>query len=579
MPNPSRPRLWIAVLLAACLALPVGLASTAPADAATAKTSAKESKRVSRVKAKITWVEDPDRGGYAGTVKVPLDYDKPKKAKVTLALFKVPAADPEARIGTLFVNPGGPGGSGVDLAAAATEFLSQSVLDHFDIVGFDPRGTNGSTRVTCFSSSTSQASALSGLGEAFPSTAEQGDFIASSENLARACSKYGKSLASSMSTAEVARDMEVLRRAVGDSKLNYLGFSYGSYLGEVYASIFPDRFRTIAIDGVLNPVSWAGTKVTSSIPATTRIKSGDGSWAALVAGLAACADAGPEYCPLDDPQADFDAVAASLKAETLRIGDGDDAFVYSYQDFIADSLSLLYYPEGMDYLAQIIAALEQILGTGSDTDVSTAGDRVSSLVRAFHKVAALEDPGYDNGLEAYSGVLCTDAYQPSDASAWVSAAAKSAIRAPHFGQIWGWADVQCATDYWKARDEDAYHGTYSRSTAAQVLVVGNYHDPATNYNGAVEANTLMPNSVLLRSDSWGHTAYGTSDCVTDRVDSYLITGKVPSGTSTTVCTGDVRPFMTDLGTGVGEGTGNTRVEVPSRVGLPPISIPWLPREG
>ncbi len=175
-------------------------------------------------------------------------------------------------------------------------------------------------------------------------------------------------------------------------------------------------------------------------------------------------------------------------------------------------------------------------------------------------------------------MLCTDAYEPSDPADWVSAVTKSAIRAPHFGEIWGWADVQCATDYWKARDEDAYHGSYSRTTGATILVVGNYHDPATNYTGAVETNTLMPNSVLLRSDSWGHTAYGTSDCVTDRVDSYLINGKVPSGTATTVCTGDIRPFMTDLGTGDGEAGGNTRVEVPSRAGLPPVEIPWLPRE-
>ncbi len=577
MPNPSRSRLWGSVLLAACLALPVGLASAAPAQAAST-TSAKEAKRVARVKTpKITWVENPDLGGYTGSVKLPLDYDHPTGSKVTIALFKVPAADPAEKIGTLFVNPGGPGASGVSLAESATGFLSQSVLDHFDVVGFDPRGTNGSTEVTCFSSSSAQASALSGLNEAFPSSTQQGSYITSSQNLAKACSKYGKSLASSMSTAEVARDMEVLRRAVGDSKLNYLGFSYGSYLGEVYASLFPDRFRTIAIDGVLDPTAWAGTSVTSSIPATTRIKAGEASWNALVAGLAACADAASGYCPLEDPQADFDGVATALKAKTLRIGDGDDAFVYSYQDFISDSLSLLYYPEGMDYLAQIIAALKQLIGTDTGSTTSAAGDRVTSLVRAFHRAAALEDPSYDNGLEAYSGVLCTDAYQPYSASAWVSATDKSAIRAPHFGEIWGWADVQCATQYWKAKDEDTYHGSYSLSTAAPVLIVGNYHDPATNYSGAVEANTLMPNSVLLRSDSWGHTAYGTSDCVTDRVDSYLITGKIPSGTSTTVCTGDVRPFITDLGTGAGEGGGNTRVEVPSRAGLPPIAIPWLHR--
>src|SRR5690606_28016587 len=102
-----------------------------------------------------------DGSGYAATVKLPRDYDRPTGATVTLALFKVPAADPSRRIGTLFLNPGGPGGSGVEMARAATGFLSQSVLDRFDIVGFDPRGTNSSTRLRCFSSNSRQASALS----------------------------------------------------------------------------------------------------------------------------------------------------------------------------------------------------------------------------------------------------------------------------------------------------------------------------------------------------------------------------------------------------------------------------------
>ncbi len=134
----------------------------------------------------------------------------------------------------------------------------------------------------------------------------------------------------------------------------------------------------------------------------------------------------------------------------------------------------------------------------------------------------LDDSSYDNSLEAYSGVMCTDTWQAADPNNWIAANARAAAKAPHFSRIWGWSDVQCATNYWKAKDEDAYRGTFSKRTASPVMIVGNYHDPATNYSGALAAKKLMPNSYLVKSDSWGHTAYGTSDCVTDRVDAYLL---------------------------------------------------------
>jgi pimeloyl-ACP methyl ester carboxylesterase len=575
MPQPTRRRRWGLPLLAAALVLPLALltASAGPAEAA-AKTSAKEAKRVDRVKTpKITWVENAALGGYTGTVRVPLDYDQPNGSKVTLALFKVPAADPAHRIGTLFVNPGGPGGSGVEAVEGAREFLSQSVLDRFDIVGFDPRGTNNSTRVTCFSTTSAQATVLNGMGETFPNSAQQSSFIAASRKLAKACA--GKSLAASMSTAEVARDMDVLRRAVGDKLLTYLGFSYGSYLGVVYANLFPNRFRAITIDGVFDPVAWAGTSVTKSLPASNRIASGDAAWNALTAGLAACRDAGAA-CPLADPQADFDAVATALKKAPLRFVQGGDTVTLTYQEFVSQVLGLLYYPEGMNYVAPFVAALKQLMGSGDAGTVASAGTRAAALLRSFRKAglqaSMSSSHSYDNSLEAYSAVQCTDSYQPKSSSAWVSAVSKAAARAPYFSELWGWTDVQCSTDYWKAKDEDAYHGTFSTSTVAPVLVIGNYHDPATNYSGAVAASILMPNSVLLRSDSWGHTAYGTSDCVTDRADSYLLTGTVPSGTAETVCTGDVQPFQGAASTSAGTGSG---LRVPSRAGLLPVRIPWL----
>lgn len=572
MPKLIVSRFWAAPTLV--LALLLSFVAAPPAQAAD-RTTSTEARRVDRVKTpRLAWIEDEDGGGYSATVKLPRDYDSPKGATVTIALFKVPAADPARRIGTLFLNPGGPGGSGVDIARAATSFLSQSVLDRFDVVGFDPRGTNSSSQVRCFPSSSKQSLALSGMGSAFPSTGtEERNFVTAGKNIAKGCSSYGKTMASSMSTAEVARDLDVLRRAVGDSKLNYLGFSYGSYLGAVYANMFPERFRAMVIDGVLDPAAYAGSRATRYTPTSIRIKSGEASWKALRDGLDACAAAGPTYCPLASPRRDFDQVAAALKAapKGVMISNGNDIVRYTYADFISDVLNALYYPDGMDWVASVIATLKSIVGSSQASTIASSTAKLNTLVKNFHRVTGIGlDSSYDNSLEAYSGVMCTDTWQPSDPNIWGRANARAASWAPHFAGIWGWSDVQCATNYWKAKDEDAYHGTFSKRTASPVMIVGNYHDPATNYTGAQAAKRLMPNSYLVTSDSWGHTAYGTSDCVTDRVDAYLLGLAKPAGG---VCVGNVKPFTAPLATmSLARAGGLARV-LPTRQGLPPVTAP------
>ena len=574
MPKPIVSRFWAVPTLVVALLL--SFVAPTPAQAAD-RTSSTEAKRVDRVKTpKLAWVEDEDGGGYSATVKLPRDYDHPNDAKVSIALFKIPAADPSRRIGTLFLNPGGPGGSGVDIARAATSFLSQSVLDRFDVIGFDPRGTNASSRVRCFSTSGRQGAALAGMSAAFPNTGtEEKSFISAGKKLASGCSGYGSAMASSMSTAEVARDLDVLRRAVGDAKLNYLGFSYGSYLGAVYANMFPDRFRALVIDGVLDPAAYAGTRATRSVPTTLRIKSGEATWKALTDGLAACAAAGPDYCPLANPRRDFDRVAAALKANPrgIPVSYNGDVVSYKYSDFISDVLNALYYPDGMDWVAQVVAQLKTIsTSTSSASAVASAGGKLETLVRGFHRVTGIgiDDSSYDNNLEAYSGVLCTDSWHAGDPNSWIAANARAVAKAPYFSRIWGWSDVQCATNYWKAKDEDAYHGSFSRRTVSPVMIVGNYHDPATNYSGAVAAKSLMPNSYLVKSDSWGHTAYGTSDCVTDRVDAYLLGLTKPADS---VCVGNVKPFTSPLTTmSLSRASGLARV-LPSRQGLPPVAAP------
>ena len=273
MPAFTTPRLLVTALAIGALipvaaVVPAQAASKAPVVVAKPpppdRTSVLEARRVDRV-------PTPTLGWYpcygnaeCATTRLPLDYDKPHGATTLVAVLRVKAKDQKHRIGSLFVNPGGPGGSGTALAQAAPYFLGADVLARFDVVGIDPRGTNFSDEVACFPGNAQQGKVLSGLNVAFPFTkAQEQAAVSSSRGLGKACSTTGKPLSAAMSTAEVARDMDVIRRGVGDKRLSYLGFSYGSYLGQVYANLFPDRVRAVAIDGVLDPVAWAGTKATA----------------------------------------------------------------------------------------------------------------------------------------------------------------------------------------------------------------------------------------------------------------------------------------------------------------------------
>jgi pimeloyl-ACP methyl ester carboxylesterase len=190
-----------------------------------------------------------DDGFECATAQVPLDYDQPAGAKIELALIRLPASDPTHRIGTLFTNPGGPGNSGVAFVREeARSVYTDAVRARFDVVGFDPRGVGAGTPVHC-----GEAPAL----PAFPVGREQEQaFAAAQADLGRRCRGRNGALLDHLSTANVARDMDILRAAVGDAKLTFIGHSYGSFLGATYANLFPQRVRAVALDGVLDPVAW-----------------------------------------------------------------------------------------------------------------------------------------------------------------------------------------------------------------------------------------------------------------------------------------------------------------------------------
>lgn len=551
----------VGAVLATALAT-AGLGSAlAPAQANTVRhtsfdqTTRTEAKRVDSVPTpKLNWYRCFDYAQCA-TVKLPMDYDRPKGAKTEVALLRVRATDHKHRIGSLFVNPGGPGGSGTALAYNASQFLSQRVTSKFDIVGMDPRGTNFSDNVTCFKNAGVQAPVLEALaGSAFPFTKkEEAKAVAASKTLGKACSTTGKPLSASMSTAEVARDMDVVRRAIGDEKLNYLGFSYGTYLGQVYANMFPDRVRALAIDGVIDPIGWAGTKATAKQPSSDRIHSADGATKALHEILVRCDRAGGQLCSFapGNPVKNFDLVANRLKKHSLVFEDPFEGVTvtFSYADLIGTTLSYLYDPEGSDGIASMMSDLiiltEPPAANAKPAKVTMRKAALKNFGRqlaATKKAAAAGKLGfpYDNAIEAFSSVLCTDSLNPTDASAWPAAAAAADKRAKYFGRLWTWSSSPCASKTWTARDEDAYRGPFTHTTANPVLIVGNYWDPATNYKSAVKVAGLLPNSRLLSSDSWGHTAYGTSECVTDAVDNFLLGVKLPA--KGTRCVGASQPF-------------------------------------
>lgn len=486
-----------------------------------------------------------------GTVAVPLDYDKPNAATISISLVRLPAADPSRRIGSLFLNPGGPGGSGVDFAVfAGPSLFTQEVRDRFDLVGFDPRGIARSTALRCFGSPRQWDPVFTDV--AFPITpAEVERWIAADRYFDDACARRGGALIDHMSTANVARDMDRLRIAVGDDKLTYYGVSYGTMLGQTYANMFPDNFRALAIDGVLDPVAWTtGASGQQGLPFSTRLRSDQGARDTLREFFRLC-NAGGAACPLSGgagAEARYAAVAAALKAKPVPITDSEtgEVFLYSYSFLIGDTLGAMYNSSAWPDLANWVATL------AAETGSATLG-RTLSVLRGTRAVARTSRelarssayipkkgfPKYPNFLEGFPAVACADSDNPDSYQAWVDAGAAADAEFGYFGRPWTWASSICAE--WPGADEDRYAGPFNKRTAAPVLVVGAKWDPATRYEGAVTAHALLPNSALLTVNSWGHTSLFTSACADRVIAAYLLTQATPA--AGTVCTQDLVPWV------------------------------------
>lgn len=509
---------------------------------------------------------------------VPLDWRRPQGQKISLALAKLPATSPSRRIGTLFVNPGGPGASGVELMKADPTFLPASVRARFDVIGFDPRFVGESRpAATCLYDEDYITFASQ---PAFPVTDDEvDDYLGSQAGYAAKCAQH--SYLRFSSTASVARDLELLRLAVKDRQLTYVGYSYGSYLGQVYAQLYPSKVRAMVLDGVLDAQEWAtgqGSEWQTS-PFTARIGSAQGSSAALGEFFRLCRAAGRTRCELarqGDPAATFRSIADELAAEPIDLGGG---LLLDYPTLISATASVLYSPAYWQSFAAELQALHLELqaepvpapvpavplsaaarttATSSASRVRAAARRVAVRARSADDrpapafgIGGLEKPlpdrpepvpsiaPADNGLASFAAVTCSDTRNPGSGAAWAAAAAAEDDAHPYFGRAWTWSGALCAT--WWATDPTTYRGPFGARTATPLMVIGTTFDPATAYSGAVATARRFPGARLLTVQGYGHTSSAMpSRCVQRSVSYYLLTRKPPPAGAH--CRQDSAPF-------------------------------------
>ncbi len=450
---------------------------------------------------KLSW-QPCDHGFQCARLLVPFDYARPAWRRFSLPVIKLPATDPARRIGSLVVNPGGPGGSGIQYALGARSEVSAAVRARFDVVGFDPRGVGGSVpAVQCLSGP--QLDKYFATNDTPVTKAQLATVVAQSKLFARGCEQHSGALLPYVNTRDAARDMDVLRAALGDAKLTYLGKSYGTYLGTWYAQLFPSRVRALVLDGAVSPEA-------SSLSLDT--VQAQGFEVALRSFTADCVRR--PSCPLG--HGSVNAGIARLQGLLNRTTSKPLTSLIAGQP--ANSAMLL----GGVAFALYSKSFWKYLRAGL-TD-AFAGN--GTLMVALADSLAERGPNghYTNLDDALMAVDCTDRPWPRSLAAWSSAAAAAAKVAPQFGASNIWSSLPCA--YWPVPAVKPV--PLQAAGAPPILVVGTTRDPATPFRWAQALASDLKSGVLLGWNGDGHTAYESgSTCVNTAVDQYLISLTTP----------------------------------------------------
>ena len=441
------------------------------------------------------------QGGFlCSTLTVPLDYRHPDGRTIDLALLKVPASDPGSRIGSLVVNPGGPGAPGTQYAAQAAQVFRQPLLDRFDIVGFDPRGTGASDPVDCLSDS--QLDADIAMDPDPDNAAERATYLRFVQELGRGCVQRSGALAAHISTVEAARDMDVLRAALGESTMTYFGASYGTKLGATYADLFPDKVGRMVLDGAVD---------LSIGPRELALEQAAGFETALRAYVQNCVDG--TSCFLGDS---VDAGLQTITSFLDRVDAQPLPTSTSRQLELGNAFYGIVAPlYNRDYWYILSAALKQGL----------AGDG-STLLKLSDLYTSRGATGYtDNSAEAIYAISCLDEPYSIPASQVPAQLPAFERASPTFGAVFAWGLTGCGGVQVHASEKP--RDVHAKG-AAPIVVIGTTRDPATPMKWAVDLAGQLDSGVLVRRDGDGHTGYNAgNDCVNQAVESYLIDGTVP----------------------------------------------------
>lgn len=434
-------------------------------------------------------------------VKVPMDYDKPQGRKVTLALTMLPATKTSERIGVLFVNPGGPGASGNEFVQNNAAFIfSKEIRDHFDIVGWDPRGVGDSTSVTC---SSSLDPLFDGVDYS-PDTDEDIEKLKEASRwIGEKCEKEDAELLTHLNTPNTVKDLDSLRGAFGEDQLNYLGFSYGTAIGQMYATQYPDKIRTMVLDGVVD---------TTRDPQDTAVEQAHGFEDAIDNFFDYCRENRCNFSGSSDPRESYEAIVEQIDANPMVSRADQDFYLGPAQLDIGTSQYLYSGETGWKTLDRGLVGIRN--------------NDPTLLLDGFNTYVGRGPQGqYDGSYASFLSIGCADG-RIGDEDHMIALSKTLVHSAPIFGQSGILLGLPCAS--WPdAVDAESFE--LDATGPAPILVIGTTGDPATPVQWARDVAFKLDNGVYLEKIGEGHTAFGQGQpCIDDTVNQYFLTGEKPT---------------------------------------------------
>ncbi|MBX3100283.1 MAG: alpha/beta fold hydrolase [Salinibacterium sp.] len=457
----------------------------------------------------LTW-KSCGKGQECATAKAPIDWNSPADGAIDLALVKHLATG--TKQGSMLLNPGGPGGSGWDFVYYSGDSVAgPAVVDAFDIVGWDPRGVGRSTGVTCFTDDKAKDDQLYGTFDSPYDT--QGwidELTVEMESFAAACEKNTGELLGNLDAASNAKDMDMLRALLGDKKLNYLGYSYGTYFGSVYAELFPQNVGRFVLDGAVDPLQ---TDFESLKFQMVGFDSGLRAYMEDCLSRSGCPFSGSVDSALAQVRSALDTV------DGLKLVNADGR--------VLDSATLA------------TAIIENLYSQSFWVDLSNmfadlrGGNPALTFKSADDYNQRSSNGTYEsNANDVYIAATCADGDFASDPQSTLDRIAEIDAAAPILGKYATYDDfavLDTACTHWPYPRGVDLPTTFEAVGAGPILVIGTTNDPATPYASSVSLARQLSSGVLITHTGEGHTVYNQGvSCIDDLVDAYFVNGTVPA---------------------------------------------------